>query len=115
MSAYPEDPPKLAWGMWKRFLAATATIVLLTAAGSATAVLLEVDSTLGEFLRVNPPLEVAPGVLDGVDAGRPQTILVLGSDRRYDDRRNGGTVVRDKKKNPKTQGGPPPTHQKEKK
>ena len=88
MSVYPEDPPRLAWAMWKRFLAATATIVFLTAAGSSTAVLLEVDSAVDAFNRFSTPLDV-DGVLDDVDAGQPQTIMVLGSDRRFDDRKAG--------------------------
>jgi polyisoprenyl-teichoic acid--peptidoglycan teichoic acid transferase len=85
MSVYPEDPPRLAWGMWKRFLAATFTIVFLTAAGSATAVLLEVDKNLNSFLDENTPIAGVDEVLDDVDAGDPQTILVLGSDRRWGD------------------------------
>ena len=85
MSVYPDDPPRLAWDMWKRFLAATITIVLLVAAGSATAVLLEVDQAVDAFNRFNTPLENIEGVLDDVDAGDPQTILVLGSDRRWGD------------------------------
>jgi LCP family protein required for cell wall assembly len=75
--------------MWKRFVAAMAAIFFLTAAGSATAVLLEVDSSIDSFFRESVPLRVAPGVLDDVDAGRPQTILVLGSDRRWGDRSSG--------------------------
>jgi LCP family protein required for cell wall assembly len=74
--------------MWKRFLAAAATIVFLTAAGSATAVLLEVDTAVDAFNRFSTPLDVQ-GVLDDVDAGAPQTIMVLGSDRRFDDRKAG--------------------------
>ena len=87
MSVYPEDPPRLAWGMWKRFLAAMVTIVFLTAAGSATAVLLEVDDTLNAFLDDNQAITGVEEVLDDVDAGDPQTILVLGSDRRFADRK----------------------------
>lgn len=89
MSVYPEDPPRLAWGMWKRFLAATATIVFLTAAGSATAVLLEVDSAVDAFNRFSSGTLDVEGVLDDVDAGDPQTIMVLGSDRRYGDAKAG--------------------------
>ena len=89
MSVYPDDPPRLAWGMWKRFLAAMVTIVFLTAAGTATAVLLEVDSSLNAFLEENTPISGVDEILDDVDAGKPQTILVLGSDRRYDDKKNG--------------------------
>ena len=85
MSVYPDDPPRLAWGMWKRFFAATLAIVFLTAAGSATAVLLEVDDTLDSFLQDNTPIKGVGEVLDDVDPGDPQTILVLGSDRRFGD------------------------------
>ena len=93
MSVYPEDPPRLAWGMWKRFLAATFAIVFLTAAGSATAVLLEVDNNLNSFLDENTPIAGVDEVLDDVDAGDPQTILVLGSDRRYADKAAGIPAV----------------------
>jgi len=89
VSVYPEDPPRLAWGMWKRFLAATATIVFLTAAGSSTAVLLEVDSAVDAFNRFGSGTLDVEGVLDDVDAGDPQTIMVLGSDRRYGDAKAG--------------------------
>ncbi len=89
MSVYPEDPPRLAWAMWKRFLAATATIVFLTATGSATAVLLEVDSAVDAFNRFGSGTLEVEGVLDDVDAGDPQTIMVLGSDRRYGDTKAG--------------------------
>jgi len=81
----PEPPPRLAWSMWKRFLLATFLIVFLTAAGTATAVLLEVDDTLEAFKRYNKPIEGVEGVLEDVDAGDPQTILLLGSDRRWGD------------------------------
>jgi LCP family protein required for cell wall assembly len=84
-----EGPPRVARAMVKRFVAAMAAIVFLTAAGSATAVLLEVDTQINNFFRENVPLRVAPGVLDDVDAGKPQTILVLGSDRRWGDRTSG--------------------------
>src|SRR5690606_14251072 len=86
VSAFSDDPPRLAWSMWKRFVAAMATIVFLTAAGSATAVLLEVDSAVDAFKRFNTPIAGVEEVLDDVDAGDPQTILVLGSDRRWGDR-----------------------------
>ncbi len=58
MSVYPEDPPSLAWGMWKRFLAAAATIVFLTATGSATAVLLEVELVAAPVERVDGAVEL---------------------------------------------------------
>ena len=89
MSVYPDDPPRLAWGMWKRFLAAMAAIVFLTATGTATAVLLQFDSAVDAFRSANIPIAGVDEVLDDVDAGDPQTILVLGSDRRYGDTKAG--------------------------
>ncbi len=85
----PDEPPRLAWGMWKRFLAAMLSIVFLTSAGTATALLLEFDSAVDAFNRSGNKLDLEEGVLDDVDAGDPQTILVLGSDRRYADKAMG--------------------------
>jgi LCP family protein required for cell wall assembly len=73
--------------MIKRFALGSAIIVLLTAASVATGALLELDSDLAPFTR--DPLKVPPGVLPDVSPGEPQTILVLGSDRRYGDKRKG--------------------------
>ncbi len=84
-----DEPPRLAWGMWKRFLAAMFSIVFLTGAGTATALLLGIDTAVDAFNRNNKPIEDVDDVLDDVDAGDPQTILVLGSDRRYADKAMG--------------------------
>ncbi|HEX2086917.1 MAG TPA: LCP family protein, partial [Solirubrobacteraceae bacterium] len=84
-----EEPPRLAWGMWKRFLAAMVSIVFLTGASTATALLLEFDDAVDAFKRFNTQIEGVDEVLDDVDAGDPQTILVLGSDRRYADKAMG--------------------------
>jgi LCP family protein required for cell wall assembly len=89
VSGYPEEPPRLAWAMWKRFALAAFVIVFLTAAGTATAVLLQVDDTVNAFLRYNQPIKGVQDVLDNVDAGQPQTILILGSDRRFADKKAG--------------------------
>ena len=86
----PDDaPPRLAWGMWKRFIAAMVTIVILTGAGTATAILLEFDDAVDAFNRFGNKLNLPEGVLEDVDSGDPQTILVLGSDRRYADKAMG--------------------------
>jgi LCP family protein required for cell wall assembly len=92
LSAYDfdtQEPPRLAHGMFKRFALGLAIIFALTTAGTATAVLLEVDESLNRFLAYNRPISEIEGVLDDVDAGDPQTILILGSDRRYDDKKLG--------------------------
>ncbi|HWT94743.1 MAG TPA: LCP family protein [Solirubrobacteraceae bacterium] len=75
--------------MWKRFLAAMVAIVFFTAAASATAVLLEVDSAVKAFTRYNQPIADIEGALDDVDAGDPQTILLIGSDKRWGDTKAG--------------------------
>jgi LCP family protein required for cell wall assembly len=81
----PEQPPRLAWSMWKRFLVAIGAIVVLTAAATATAALLKVQEVVTVFTENSRPIPGIKGALDGVAAGQPQTILVLGSDRRYID------------------------------
>jgi LCP family protein required for cell wall assembly len=75
--------------MWKKFLSAMFAIVFLTGASTATALLLELDSAIEAFNRFGNKLDLQEGVLDDVDSGDPQTILVLGSDRRYADKAMG--------------------------
>jgi polyisoprenyl-teichoic acid--peptidoglycan teichoic acid transferase len=90
MSRSPEEkPPRVAFGMYKRFALAGVLITLLTAGAVASAGLLEIKGDINAFVQANkghtiPGLE-KPGVLDDVPAGKPQTILVLGSDRRFVD------------------------------
>ncbi len=70
-------------------------ILLLTAATVSSAVLLEVDE-LVDIVRTKS--EVIPGVqnvLDDVDGGGPQTILVIGSDKRYQDEVEGNPARSD--------------------
>jgi polyisoprenyl-teichoic acid--peptidoglycan teichoic acid transferase len=90
LSATPNDerPPRLAWGMYKRFLLAALVVVLSSAATVATAALLEIKDDTNIFLGAGEgKLKLNKGALDGVDAGGPQTILLLGSDQRYIDRK----------------------------
>ena len=89
MAAIPTDqrPPRVAFGLYKRFLLGMITIVLSTTAAVATAALLQVKTASDIFASVSKPIPgiSRPGVLDDVDPGGPQTILVLGSDRRFVD------------------------------
>jgi LCP family protein required for cell wall assembly len=88
LSLSPTDdrPPRLAFGMYKRFLLAALVVVLCSAATVSTAALLELkDDTDIFFSSGGTKLDVSKGALDGVDAGGPQTILLLGSDQRYVD------------------------------
>ena len=86
MSTLEDSPARMAWGMWRRFLLAATLIVLATAGSISTAVLLEVDRVVDVFRANNEALAGIDEVLDDVEAGEPQTILLLGSDDRYDDR-----------------------------
>src|SRR6478735_4536923 len=88
MSPVPDEkPPRVAFGMYKRFALAGVLITLLTAGAVASAGLLEVKD-LVTVIKEESAGHVIPGLrgaLDDVPAGKPQTILVLGSDRRFVD------------------------------
>jgi LCP family protein required for cell wall assembly len=71
--------------MYKRFAFAAIVLVLTSAATVATAALLEVKDDVSIFTRNSHPLANIKGALDNVDPGGPQTILLLGSDRRFAD------------------------------
>jgi LCP family protein required for cell wall assembly len=69
--------------MYKRFALAGVIITLLAAATVASAVLLEVNEAFKIFHRNTTPLDPGvKGVLADVEPGKPQTILVIGDDRR---------------------------------
>jgi LCP family protein required for cell wall assembly len=84
VSRNPEEgPPRLAWGMYKRFVLAGAIITCLCAATIASAVLLEVKEGLTIFRRSTTPIDPqVKALLADVAPGKPQTILVIGDDRR---------------------------------
>ena len=88
MAFYPsQEPPRLAFALYKRVLLGALVIVLSTSAAVATAALLQVKTASDLFDSVSRPIPGidAENVLDDVDAGEPQTIIVLGSDRRFVD------------------------------
>jgi polyisoprenyl-teichoic acid--peptidoglycan teichoic acid transferase len=84
-----QRPPRLAFGMYKRFLLGALVLVLASAGTVATAALLEVKDDANLFLRgsrgSNGLGSDVGDALDNVDSGGPQTILLLGSDQRYVD------------------------------
>lgn len=89
MAVYEPDqrPPRLAFGLYKRFLLAALVIVFATSGAVATAALLQVKTLEDVFDDATTRIAGldAENVLDDVDPGGPQTILVLGSDRRFAD------------------------------
>ena len=96
MSVYDDinDPPRGgAWPMWRRFLLGSAIIVFLTAATVSTTLLLEVGTLAGEFTGARGENGVLDDgtdkEIDADEAGQPQTIMLLGSDRRVADKKEG--------------------------
>jgi polyisoprenyl-teichoic acid--peptidoglycan teichoic acid transferase len=86
MSAIDDQkPPRLAFGMYKRFALGALLITLASSGAVATAGLLEVDELVGIVRNEGHTIPGLQGALDDVPDGKPQTILVLGSDRRFVD------------------------------
>jgi LCP family protein required for cell wall assembly len=71
--------------MAKRFVAGGVLIVLLSAIAVASTLLLEVHADVNAFTSGSSPIPGIKDVLPDVPAGKPQTILLLGSDRRFGD------------------------------
>jgi LCP family protein required for cell wall assembly len=72
-------------GMVKKFMLGALLIVLFSATAVATGILLEVDSDIKAFKSGSKPIPEVQDLLADVPAGDPQTILLLGSDRRFAD------------------------------
>src|SRR5581483_3329998 len=79
-----EAPPRPGWSLIKRALVGAAIIVVVTAGATATAGLLEINTDVAIF-NTGHRIPGIGGLLDNVNGGGPQTILVLGSDRRFAD------------------------------
>jgi LCP family protein required for cell wall assembly len=81
-----ERPPHHGRSMLLRFGLGAVVIFALTAASVSSAVLLEVDSAVQIFRRASTPLDPAvDDLLANVEPGKPQTILIIGDDRRWAD------------------------------
>ena len=86
MSVLPiDDTPRLGRRMAKRFAVGGVLIVMLSAIAVASTLLLEAHKDFGFVREGSVPIPGVQGVLDDVPAGDPQTILLLGSDRRFGD------------------------------
>jgi LCP family protein required for cell wall assembly len=97
MAAADDDtkPPRPGRELLKRAAVGAVLISLLSAATVASAGLLAVDELITIVKNESAPIPGIEGALDDVDAGKPQTILVLGSDRRYQDVRDKNPVRSD--------------------
>lgn len=86
MSPSFEDIPKP--GLWKRLLLGAALIVFATASATAVAAFREVDRVV-DALSPGQDLELGDEIAI-TDPGDPQTIMLIGSDRRPDNATDGG-------------------------
>jgi LCP family protein required for cell wall assembly len=84
-----EAPPKPK-RYWLRFTLASLLIVAVSAAATATAVLLYLDSIAQALSHNNVYSNKLKGYLQQVDGGEPQNILILGSDKRADESEDPG-------------------------
>jgi polyisoprenyl-teichoic acid--peptidoglycan teichoic acid transferase len=85
-----EKPPRLARGMYKRFLIGSAIIVALTTIAVSAAILLQVGQLVDEFNQgaaKEGSINFGPNELTRDDVGGAQTIMILGSDHRVSDTR----------------------------
>ena len=78
-------PPRPGRGLLVRALIGAIVIFGCSAAAVASAGLLEVDQLIRIVKSESAPIPGIEGALDDVPAGKAQTILVLGSDRRFQD------------------------------
>ncbi|HEV2753009.1 MAG TPA: LCP family protein, partial [Solirubrobacteraceae bacterium] len=74
-------------GMLSRFILAAVAIVVLTTAAIATAGLLQIDAVVDRLAGDGGAVEVPQ--ITRAEAGEAQTVLLLGSDRRWEDRETG--------------------------
>jgi LCP family protein required for cell wall assembly len=66
-------------GLWKRYLLGAAIVIVVCAAATAVAAIHEVDKIAQVF---KTPLVLEPGILASTEPGKPQTVLLIGSDKR---------------------------------
>ena len=87
MSVYePDDaPPRLALQMAKKFALGCLLVMMFSTTAVASGLLLEVHEDVKVFQERSAPIAEVEGVLDDVRTSDPQTILLLGSDKRYGD------------------------------
>jgi LCP family protein required for cell wall assembly len=71
--------------MVKKFVLGAVLVILFSATAVASALLLEVKDDIASFKFRSQPIPHVEDFLADVPAGEPQTILLLGSDRRFAD------------------------------
>jgi polyisoprenyl-teichoic acid--peptidoglycan teichoic acid transferase len=84
----PERVPNVGAALVRRGLLAMVLVVAMSATALATTVVLEVDDVTKTFLGQGR-VQVDIPEITKADAGGARTILLLGSDARYEDKKNG--------------------------
>ncbi|HEX8101051.1 MAG TPA: LCP family protein [Solirubrobacteraceae bacterium] len=84
----PEDvPPRVGRGLLQRAAIACMLVVLLTAGAATAAAFLQVDDVIQEFDESREGrADIPVPEIDKSEAGKPQTLMLLGSDQRYADK-----------------------------
>lgn len=95
MTTDPNKPPRPGRGVLTKGALAGLLIVLLTATTVASAALLEVDQLVNIVRTEGQTIPGVKNALDNVDGGGPQTLLLIGSDRRFSDRKLKGAARSD--------------------
>jgi polyisoprenyl-teichoic acid--peptidoglycan teichoic acid transferase len=80
-------------GLWKRLLLGGFLCIFAAAGATAVAAFHEVDKVV-DALELGPELKLGEGDLAETDPGKPQTIMILGSDRRPKDNVEGAAGAR---------------------
>jgi LCP family protein required for cell wall assembly len=80
-------------GLWKRLLLGGILCIFAAAGATAVAGFHEVDKVV-DALELGPELKLGEGGLADTDPGEPQTIMILGSDRRPRDNVEGAAGAR---------------------
>jgi LCP family protein required for cell wall assembly len=86
-----EDIPRP--GLWKRLLLGAVLCIFAAAGATAVAGFHEIDKVV-DALELGPELKLKEGVLSETDPGKPQTLMILGSDRRPKDNIEGAGGAR---------------------
>src|SRR3954471_19515569 len=98
MSSWSEadgPPPRPGRRMLLRFALGSLVIVLLGAAAVTTALRLEINETVQAFVRETIPIRGVQNAPDDVKTSKPQTILVLGSDKHFNEKAGPGAARSD--------------------
>ena len=85
-----EKPPKVGVGLLQRAALAAALIVFMTAGAVSAAGLLTADDLINTIeAEGREPIPIPENEIDRAEAGEAQTIMILGSDERFDDSKQG--------------------------